>query len=69
MIWQRYKKIPLKAAGNSIPLWVERDSRPAARALVCSFPCPIPNAQKLHPLVGGVFHLPSMLKLSITEGL
>ncbi|EKF05205.1 hypothetical protein FDUTEX481_01375 [Tolypothrix sp. PCC 7601] len=43
-------KVLLKAAGNSIPLWVERDSCPAAwgighRALVCSFPCPMPNSQ------------------------
>ena len=51
----------LKATGNSIPLWVERDSRPVAWgighwALVTSSPCPIPHAQKLHPLVGGVFY-------------
>ncbi len=42
---------------------VERDSRPPTwgighRALVTltHAPCPIPHAQKLHPLVGGVFY-------------
>ncbi|MCC5625235.1 hypothetical protein [Nostoc sp. CHAB 5715] len=43
---------------------MEKDNRPAAwgighwaLGIVNSSPCPIPHAQKLHPLVGGVFHL------------
>ncbi|MBD2239939.1 hypothetical protein H6G35_25675 [Aulosira sp. FACHB-113] len=52
-----------KSAGNSIPLWVERDSRPPtwgighwALGTLTHAQFPIPHALKLHPLVGGVFH-------------
>ncbi|MEH1912308.1 MAG: hypothetical protein V7L05_19455 [Nostoc sp.] len=55
----------LKSAGNSIPSWVVEVAPPADWAKqgigkkATSSPCPvwpIPHAQKLHPLVGGVFY-------------
>ncbi len=51
----------MKATGNSIPLWVEEVFLPVALGIghwqhLSHALSPIPHAQKLHPLVGGVFY-------------